>query len=106
MLLTHGIPKISMLLENPSDFSDPIGLGGTFSLILAIMGEVIAPVFILIGLKTKIAAIPVIITMGVATFIIHAEDSFATKEKALLYMFGFITIALAGAGRYSVDGRK
>lgn len=106
MLLTHGIPKISMLLDNPSGFADPIGIGATLSLILAIIGEVVAPIFVLIGLKTKIATIPIIMTMAVAVFIVHAQDNFATKEKALLFMIGFIVIALAGAGRYAFDGRK
>lgn len=106
MILTHGIPKINMLIENPTGFPDPIGLGSTVSLVLAIIGEVVAATFVLVGFKTRIAAVLVVITMGVAAFIVHANDDFGTKEKALLYLFAFIVIALAGAGRYSVDGRK
>lgn len=105
-MLTHGIPKIGMLLDNPSGFYDPIGIGGTASLILAIIGEAIGPLLVLIGFKTRIAAIPVIITMAVATFVVHANDPFGMKEKAILYMIGFIAIAVAGAGKYSVDGKK
>lgn len=106
MILTHGIPKINMLLENASGFPDPIGIGSTTSLILAIIGEVVAPLLVLIGFKTRIAAIPVVVTMAVAAFVVHLNDDLATKEKALLYLFAFIVIALVGAGRYSVDGRK
>ena len=106
VMLTHGIPKINMLLDNPSGFSDPIGIGATATLILAILAEVIAPLFVLIGLKTRIAAIPVILTMATATFVFHANDPFGVKEKAILFMIAFIVIALAGAGKYSVDGRK
>lgn len=106
MILTHGIPKISMLLDNASGFPDPIGIGSTTSLILAIIGEVVAPLLVLIGFKTRIAAIPVVVTMAVAAFVVHLNDDIATKEKALLYLFAFIVIALVGAGRYSVDGRK
>ena len=106
MMLTHGIPKINMLLDNPSAFPDPIGIGGTATLILAVIGEVIAPIFVLIGFKTRIAAIPVIITMAAATFVVHASDPFAVKEKAILFLIAFIVIALAGAGKYSVDGSK
>lgn len=106
MILTHGIPKINMLLDNPSAFPDVIGIGGTAALLLAILGEVIAPLFVLIGFKARIAAIPTIITMAVAIFVVHANDDFGTKEKALLYLCGFLVIAIAGAGRYSIDGRK
>lgn len=102
-MLTHGIPKINMLLDNPSGFPDPIGIGGTTTLILAILGEVIAPLLVLIGFKTRIAAIPVIVIMASAAFVVHANDDFGVKEKAILYMIAFIAIALAGAGKYSVD---
>lgn len=106
ILLTHGIPKINMLLEDPSGFPDLLGIGGTGALILAIIGEVVAPLLVIVGYKTRLATIPAIITMGVAVFMVHANDDFATKEKALLFLCGFLVIALAGAGRYSIDGRK
>lgn len=101
-MLTHGIPKISML-TNPSDFGDPIGVGPTISLILALIGEVVAPIMMIVGFKTKWAAIPAAITMLVAAFIVHAKDDLGTKEHALLFLISFVVIFLAGAGKYSVD---
>lgn len=103
LMLTHGIPKINMLFASPIQFADPIGVGQTLSLIFALIGEVVAPIFIIIGFKTKIAAIPSIITMAAAAFIVHANDDIGTKEKALLFLVSFIVIFLAGAGKYSVD---
>lgn len=104
-MLTHGVPKMSMLAD-PSTFGDPIGLGPTVSLVLALIGEVIAPILIIIGFKTKWAAIPAMITMVVAAFIVLAKDDLATKELALLFFIAFLAIFLAGAGKYSVDGVK
>ncbi|MFV0564778.1 MAG: DoxX family protein [Flavobacteriaceae bacterium] len=105
MMLTHGIPKISSLFESPIKFADPIGVGETTSLILALIGEVVAPVLVLIGFKTKWATIPVIITMAVDAFVVHANDPIGVKEKALLYLIGFVAIFFAGPGKYSVDGK-
>ena len=101
-MLTHGIPKISML-SNPSDFGDIIGVGATLSLILALIGEVVAPIMLIIGFKTKWAAIPSAITMFVAAFIVHSKDDLATKEHALLFFIAFVVILLTGAGKYSID---
>jgi len=101
-MLTHGIPKISML-SNPSDFADPIGVGATASLILVLIGEVVAPSMLIIGFKTKWAAIPAAITMFVAAFIVHAKDDLGTKEHALLFFIAFVVMFLTGAGKYSVD---
>ena len=101
-MLTHGIPKISML-SNPADFGDPIGVGATISLILALIGEVVAPIMLIIGFKTKWAAIPATITMFVAAFVVHAKDDLGTKEHALLFFIAFVVIFLSGAGKYSID---
>ncbi|MGJ8593745.1 MAG: DoxX family protein [Aquaticitalea sp.] len=105
LMLTHGIPKLQML-SDPSTFGDPIGLGPTVSLILALIGEVVAPIFLIVGYKTKWFAIPAFITMMVAAFIVHAEDDLGTKEKALLYLITFLVIFLAGAGKFSLDGMR
>ena len=101
-MLTHGIPKISML-SNPSDFGDPIGVGPTVSLILCLIGEVLAPILLIVGYKTKLAAIPAVITMAVAAFIVHASDNLGTKEHALLFLIAFLVLFFTGAGKYSID---
>ena len=60
MMLTHGIPKFMEFIGgNMSLVGDPIKLGGLITSILVLIGEVIAPVLILIGLKTRMATIPV-----------------------------------------------
>ena len=102
-MLTHGLPKLKMLSADPLEFPDPLGVGPMFSLILTLIGEVLCPILILIGFKTKWAAIPAAITMLVAALIVHGADDFGTKEKAVLYTIAFITIFLAGAGKYSLD---
>lgn len=104
MMLTHGIPKFMEFIGgNMAIVGDPIKLGGLITSILVLIAEVVAPILILIGLKTRMATIPVIITMAVAFFMIHGNDPFHQKEKALLYLVGFLAIALMGAGKISMD---
>src|SRR5690554_7257382 len=102
LMLTHGIPKIGML-SNPSEFADPLGIGGTLSLILVLIAEVIAPVLVIIGFKTKLATIPIILTMLTAALVFHSQDPFGVIEKALLYVVAFTVILLAGPGKYAID---
>ncbi|WP_074226126.1 DoxX family protein [Algoriphagus halophilus] len=107
MMLTHGIPKISRLFgEGPVRFHDPFGLGPEISLALAIIAEVICTALIMVGFKTRLATIPLILTMLTAAFYAHADDPFGTKEKPLLFIVVFIAIAIMGPGKYSVDGLK
>ena len=104
LMLTHGFPKLMSLIEgNTAIVGDPIGVGTLISSILVVIGEAICPVLVLIGLKTRMAAIPVIITMAIAAFIVHGADPIGKKELALFYLVAYTAIALMGAGRFSVD---
>jgi putative oxidoreductase len=103
MMLSHGIPKLLNLIQGTLMKSDPIGIGVLATTILVVIAEAICPMLIIIGYKTRLASIPVIITMGVAAFIVHGADPICMKEKALLFLFAFVAIALLGAGKHSVD---
>ncbi|QAA80388.1 DoxX family protein [Aequorivita sp. H23M31] len=103
MLLTHGIPKLLKLLEGDFGFADPIGMGEPISLVLAILGEVVFSLLMIIGYKTRLATIPVIFLMCVAAFVIHGNDPFGTKELSLLYLIAFVSIAILGPGKFSMD---
>lgn len=103
MMLFHGIPKLLNLIQGTLMKSDPIGIGVLATTVLVVIAEAICPLLIIIGYKTRLASIPVIITMGVAAFIVHGADPIGVKEKALLFLFAFVAIALLGAGRHSVD---
>ena len=102
-LLTHGWGKFNNLISGNFEFPDPIGIGSSPSLFLAVIGEFVCPILIILGLKTRWAAIPSAITMFVAAFIQHSSDPFADKEKALLFLVIFVVIFLVGPGRFSVD---
>ncbi len=103
MLLTHGLPKFQKIINGNLEFGDPLGIGPAPSLFLAVIGEFICPILIIIGFKTRWMAVPSAITMAVAAFVHHAADNFGTKEKAFLYLVFFIVIILLGPGRYSAD---
>lgn len=102
-LMTHGWPKFQKVLNGNFQFADPIGIGEGASLVLAAFAEFICSALVVLGLATRLATIPVIITMAVAFFIVHAADDFGTKEMALVYLSAFLTIFFTGPGRYSID---
>lgn len=105
-MLGHGYPKLMKLFAGGEiQWADPIGLGPTTSLILAVFAEFVCSILLIVGFKTQWASIPLIITMFVAAFIVHADDPWGKKEFALLYAIGFIAIALIGPGKYSLDNR-
>jgi len=103
LMMTHGWSKLERILDGNLNFGDPLGLGSTLSLYLVTFAELVAPVFIIVGFQTRIMALITSFAMAVAAFIAHGADPFAKKEMALLYLVGFLSVALMGAGRYSID---
>jgi len=102
-LMTHGYGKFLRVINGNFKFSDPIGIGITPSLILASFGEFIAPIFIIVGWKTRLFSIFPAFTMLVAFTIAHDGDPFSRKEKSLMYLIAFVAIYFSGPGKYSVD---
>ena len=101
--MTHGYDKWIRIFSGNYKFSDPIGIGSTSSLFLTGFAEFVAPVFLIIGFKTRLLSIFPIITMFVAYVIRHDGDPFSKKEKSFLYLIAFITIFFTGPGKYSID---
>lgn len=103
-MMTHGFGKLKMLLgPGEIQFADPIGIGLELSLILAVFAEFFCSILLILGLGTRLAAIPLMITMLVAGFVVHAADPFQVKEFALLYGVVFTSLFITGPGKYSLD---
>ena len=103
-MLTHGFGKFLMLIgDGPIQFADPIGIGTTASLVLTVFAEFFCSIFLIFGVATRLSAIPLLITMLVAAFIVHANDGFRKQELALLYATTYLVLAISGAGKFSVD---
>ena len=102
-MLTHGFPKLMMLLSGKIEFINFFGIGEKTSLILAVFAEVLCSLFVLMGLFTRFTVFPLIITMLVAVFVVHNNDPFAKQEMALLYLFHYLLIFVAGPGSTSID---
>jgi putative oxidoreductase len=105
MLINHGWGKAMKVLAGDWSFGDPIGLGPAPSLILAAFAEALCSALVVLGLFTRWATIPLIITMLVAVFVVHIGDPLKKMEMGLLYLAAFTAIFLTGPGRYSLDER-
>jgi putative oxidoreductase len=100
MAFGHGWGKLAGFGESADKFADPYGLGSPVTLSLAVFACSLA---LALGLLTRAAVIPLIVTMLTAAFMIHADDPFGRKEMALMYLAPFVTILITGPGRYSLD---
>lgn len=103
MLMNHGIDKWANYQELSAVFPDPLSIGSPLSLGLAIFGELACSMAFIIGFLYRLAMIPMIFTMCVAFFIVHADDPFAVKELAFVYLVVFVLMYIVGPGKFAVD---
>jgi putative oxidoreductase len=120
-MMTHGLSKLRMLLAGQAAMiGDPIGIGSEPTLALLVLAELICAGLIVLGAATRLATGPVIVAMAVAAFVAHGNDpwtmeeaairfmegeaqTWSSKQPALMYLLAFASLAMTGAGRYSID---
>lgn len=103
LLMSHGVQKWANFSVMADSFPDPLGIGSQLSLILAIFGEMVCSIAFIFGFLYRLAMIPMIFTMCMAFFVIHANDPFATKELAFIYLIVFVLLYITGPGKFSID---
>ncbi|MCT9844838.1 DoxX family protein [Leclercia adecarboxylata ATCC 23216 = NBRC 102595] len=105
LLYVHGLPKVLHFSEELTRIEDPFGFGPYFSLIPAIVAEVICPILILFGVATRLACIPIIAVLLVAMLVVHPGWSIAEGQFGWLLLIVFTTLAITGPGAWRVRSR-
>ena len=110
LLLFHGFSKLIGGIDPIVGMVTKAGLPAVFAYGVYI-GEVVAPLLILVGVFTRAAALIVAINMVVALLLAHTSQFFTmgptggwALELQGMYLAGAIAVALLGAGRYSLGG--
>ncbi len=103
LMMNHGYSKLVNFSTLQHKFMNFLGMGSTLSLALVIFAEFFCALFIIIGLFTRLAVIPLIIVMAVALFKAHNGDVFGDGEVAALYLTAYLTLLFVGPGKISVD---
>jgi putative oxidoreductase len=108
LILLHGIFKITHGVGFIGGMLDKAGLPG-FLAYGVYIGEVVAPLMMMLGVGARAGAAIVVANMLVALGLVHMGDLLVINQQggwALelqgLYLFGALAVALLGAGRYSV----
>ncbi len=103
LMLMHGYNKLMKFSTMKNEFMNFMGIGSTMSLALVVFAEFFCSIFLILGLFTRLATIPLIIATCVMVFMVHNGDVFGKGETATLYLISYIVILLVGPGRASVD---
>ncbi|MEO8856826.1 MAG: DoxX family protein [Burkholderiaceae bacterium] len=110
LVLLHGIAKLKSGPAQIIDTALAAGLPGAVGY-LVYAGEVLAPLLLIVGLWTRLAALVVAIDMVFAMVLVHGAQLLALNrqggyalELEACFLFGALAILLLGAGRFSLGG--
>ena len=107
IFLLAGIGKI-FNYEGTIGYMESFGIPG-YLLIPAIIIEILFPLLVIIGYKTKLAAIILSLFAILLALIFHTDFSSQMELMSFLKNFaiagGFLIIFVRGAGKYSIDHR-
>lgn len=105
MAILHGWPKLMNFGSIQPKFVNFLGLGPGVSLGLATFAELGAALMLALGLWTRLNAVVLGITMGVAFWQAHGGRLSGPEsgEMAFLYLGVCVVLFVSGGGRYAVD---
>lgn len=103
LMVNHGYNKLVGFNEMSSKFVNFVGIGSEVTLALVIFAELFCAALIVIGLFTRLACIPLIISCAYALAKAHKWNVFEAGELATLFLAAFLTLFFTGPGRISVD---
>lgn len=103
LMMTHGYDKLVHFNELSGQFMSFLGLGSKVSLILCIFAEFFCSILLIIGLFTRLATIPLIITMCVIIFMVNKGNIIEKSELVTVYLGAYLLLLFVGPGRISVD---
>jgi putative oxidoreductase len=112
LILLHGIAKLQGGVGPIQDMLAKLGTPEPVAYLVYI-GEVLAPLLLIAGIWSRIAALIVVVNMAVAVVLVHrpqllqmSDNGGWALELQALFLFGALAIAFLGAGRFSLGGAE
>lgn len=110
LVLLHGILKLQNGVSGIEGMLSSHGLPGFFAY-GAYVGEVIAPLLLIVGFYTRLGGLLIALNMIVALLLVHTGHMGGLNaqggwnlELQGMFLFSAVAVALMGAGRFSLGG--
>jgi len=103
LIYAHGLKKIGIGTALAEVVPNPLGLPEALNQAFATTANLVMPIFIILGLITRIATLPILAVTLTGYFVLHYNDPALVKDVPLIYSLCFLLICFVGAGKYSLD---
>lgn len=103
MITVHGFKKLGIGTATAEQVPNPLHLPEAFNYWFAVAANIFFPLFVLIGLCTRLATLPTLAVTLTGYFVLHWNDAALIRDTPFIYSIVFLLILLFGPGNYSVD---
>lgn len=99
----HGMKKFRVQNGEKEHVPNPLHLPGRLNALVATLSDTVVPLFVVLGLGTRLAVLPTIGVTAVGYFVVHRRDSVEVRDIPFMYTLCFLYLLVVGAGTYSID---
>lgn len=103
MMLVHGLKKIGAAGGQPEIVPNPLHLPETFNHWFATAANLVFPLFVIIGLSTRLAILLIVAVPLTGYFIVHSHDPLPERDVPFMYSISYLLVLFLGPGKYSID---
>jgi len=105
LIAAHGLKKIGVGVTQAERVPNPLHMPEAFNQVFATAANLVFPLFVMAGLLTRLATIPVLAVTLTGFFVVHLHDPVLVRDTPYIYSVVFLLILVMGPGKYSVDYR-
>lgn len=105
IMLAHGLKKLGVGVAVAEQVPNPLHLPEKLNEGFAIAGNLVFPVFVILGLFTRLAILPILAITLTGYFVVHWHDSILERDTPFMYSMVYLFILFIGPGKYSIDYR-
>lgn len=103
LIIVHGLKKIGVGVASAEVVPNPLGFPPVLNDFIAIAANTYLPFLVIIGVCTRLAALPALCVTLTGYFVVHANDPLAISDVPYMYSISLLLIVILGGGRYSLD---
>jgi putative oxidoreductase len=103
LMFVHGLKKVGIGVPTPEQVPNPLHLPEIMNQGFAIASNLVFPLFVMIGLMTRLAIIPILAVTLSGYFLVHWNDSLLEKDMPFMYSISYLLLLCLGSGKYAID---
>ncbi|BAP31410.1 DoxX family protein [Chryseobacterium sp. StRB126] len=103
LIFAHGLKKLGIGVVEAEKVPNPLKLPEAFNSLFADAANLFFPVFVIFGLFTRVAILPILAVTLTGYFVLHWNDALLIKDTPFMYSLCYLFLLFVGPGKYSID---